>query len=85
MSHEDQRLPSLHTRAMSEWRAPTTGRHVHVVLRRDIDVHDLVDAIVGTKAFVTRDEAEAEATRLNALNANKRATYFVVVARLQDD
>jgi hypothetical protein len=70
---------------MSDWKARAKGRQVHVVLRRDHDVDDLVEAIVGTKAFVSRDEAEAEATRLNVLNEDKRATYFVVVARLQDD
>jgi hypothetical protein len=77
---------------MSEWKAPATGRHVHVVLRLDhgvlrpdLEIDDLLDAIVGTNAFATREEAATEAARLNEVNANKRSKYFVVAARLRDD
>ena len=55
------------------------------VLRRDASVSDPVQAITGTKAYLALDEARAEADRLNALNADKGATYFVVVVRLHEE
>lgn len=66
------------------WGQPRRGRHVYVVLRwvdhgRPTDL----ESLTATKAFETLDEANAEATRLNALNADKGARYFVRVARLQ--
>jgi hypothetical protein len=41
-----------------------------------------LDAITGTKAYRARDTAETEAARLNGLNADKGARYFVRVVRL---
>ena len=69
----------------ADWATPSKGRHVFVVLRHDDHVSDPVQAVMGTMAFTTLDRAEAEAERLNGLNADKGARYFVVVVRLQDD
>jgi hypothetical protein len=66
------------------WSAPSRGRHVYVVLRwDDRPGTPSLDDIVATKAYETISEAEAEAGRLNTLNASKGARYFVRVARLQ--
>jgi len=69
----------------SDWSPPLKGQHLFVVLRHDDYVTDPVVAITGTKAYRARDTAEAEATRLNALNADKGARYFVRVVRLHVD
>jgi hypothetical protein len=68
---------------MSTWAEPSKGRHVFVVLRRDDHIDDPIESIVGTKAFGDLGQAEAEAARLNEVNGEKGARYFVVVARLQ--
>jgi hypothetical protein len=68
-----------------EWASPARGRHVYVVLRYDSYIADPVEAIIGTKAYLALAAAQAEADRLNALNADKGARYFVRVARLRDD
>jgi hypothetical protein len=65
------------------WTPPAKGTHVFVVLRHDSHVKDVSESIVGTRAFLSLKSAQEDATRLNALNADKEATYFVVVARLQ--
>ncbi len=69
----------------SNWAEPTKGKHVFVILRRDEFIDDPIESITGTKAFVSKDRADAEADRLNAVNEGKRAHYFVRMARLQDD
>jgi len=67
----------------SNWTKPANGRHIFVVLRFDDYVQDPIQAITGTKAFESQELADAEAARLNELNADKRARYFVRLARLQ--
>jgi hypothetical protein len=67
------------------WTKPGRGEHVFVVLRRDAYVDDPVVAITCTKAYRRMARAEAEAGRLNALNADKQSHYFVRLVRLQDD
>ncbi len=80
----DGRRSTDHIRAMtSDWAKPRTGKHAFVILRRDAFVDDPVDAITGTKGYLTREAAEAEADRLNALNTDKGAHYFVRLVRLQ--
>lgn len=63
---------------------PGRGRHVFVVLRRDDFIDDPVDVITGTKAFGSQEHAQAEADRLNLVNRDKGARYFVRMARLQE-
>jgi hypothetical protein len=61
------------------------GRSCFVVLRLDDFIGDPLDAITGTKGYSTLERAQAEADRLNRLNEDKGARYFVRVARLVDD
>jgi hypothetical protein len=66
------------------WAPPRHDRHVYVVLRWDGGDRPFdPNLIVATKAFDTREAANAEAARLNELNAGKASRYFVLVARLQ--
>jgi hypothetical protein len=67
------------------WTPPAKGTQLFVVLRYDRYVDDVTQSIVGTRAFLTRESAQTDAARLNALNADKESRYFVVVARLQSD
>jgi hypothetical protein len=74
-----------HIRAMtSDWAKPRTGEHIFVILRRDAFVDDPLDAITGTKGYHTQEAAEAEADRLNAMNTDMDARYFVRLVRLQE-
>ncbi len=73
------------SRAVTDnWAKPERGEHVFVVLRRDGFIDDPVEAVTGTKAYRRQDRAQAEAARLNDLNAHKQARYFVRLVRLQD-
>ena len=64
-------------------------QHVFGIVRVDLPA-ELGDgswvrhAVSGTKAFLTKEEAEAEAQRLESLNAGKRCRYVVVYLRLVD-
>ena len=64
-----------------QWTPPARGTHIFVVLRRDDYVDDPLDAVTATKAFPSLEAAQAEADRLNDLNAAKGARYFVRIAR----
>lgn len=71
---------------MSAWIQPGSSRHVFVVLRFDPDPagveFDITARVVGTKAYISKADADADADRLNRINGPKGSTYFVVVARL---
>jgi hypothetical protein len=68
---------------------PGTSGQVFVVLRFDPAParaeFDVEAQVVGTKAYVSVTDADAEADRLNRLNGPKDATYFVIMARLKWD
>jgi hypothetical protein len=59
---------------------------VFVVLRvdelGDAPIPDRPD-VVATKAFWSQEEADAEAQRLNLINAGKGSEYVVRVARIE--
>lgn len=61
--------------------------HVYVVLR--IDPHPSVEAIEdglsAVSVFATKDDANAEAHRLNELHADKPSYYVVLTSRLKGD
>lgn len=46
---------------------------------------DVEAAVVATKAYMSKSDADAETDRLNRLNGPKGAIYFVKVARLKGD
>lgn len=56
--------------------------HVFGVVRVDPGCSSVRDSVSGTKAFRTRDEAEAECERLEAVNGAKACAYVVVYLRL---
>jgi hypothetical protein len=68
----------------AHWAKPGRGRHIFVLLRHDEFVDDPIESITGTKAYDSEERAQSEADRLNAINGDKRARYFVRLARLQD-
>ena len=48
----------------------------HAVVRYDVDLADIADAISVVAVVPTREEAEAEVERLTTVNADKRCRYF---------
>jgi hypothetical protein len=52
---------------------------------RERSADEVANAVAATKAFRSRDEAEAEAARLQALNGPKGVVYVTLVARLEAD
>lgn len=69
----------------SNWAKPAKGKHIFVVLRRDDFIDDAIESITGTKAFVSRERAQVEVDRMNAVIGGKGARYFVRLVRLQGD
>lgn len=53
----------------------------HAVVRYDVYIADIADAISIVAVVPTRDEAEAEVERLTAVNADKGSRYFWVPTR----
>jgi Barstar (barnase inhibitor) len=71
------------------WREPRPGHtHVFAIVRVDSPGADSTfnpdNHVMGTKAYLDRADAKAEAERLQALNADKRSRYVVVTVRLVD-
>jgi hypothetical protein len=68
-------------------------QHVYAVVRIDLPDSESVDEIAGDPALwitvkeivPTREEADKEVQRLNALNADKGCIYFSQVTRLFRD
>jgi hypothetical protein len=58
---------------------------VFAVLRIDLDIRLLEDALTVKEILPTSDEAQREVERLNKLNASKRAKYFWQVTRYFPD
>jgi hypothetical protein len=69
---------------MANWTKPRAGTHVYAVLRHDSYIADPVQAIVGTTGWTNLEQARDEADRMNGLNGDKKATYFVVVVRIRE-
>lgn len=51
---------------------------------QDADPTAIEHAVVGTRAFRSKADAERDANRLNALNADKQCRYLVVYLRCVD-
>ena len=68
------------------WRESINHTHVFVVLRYDINNNftpeSMANQISATKAFLTKEMAEAEVQRMNIVNSDKSCNYFWTVARL---
>jgi len=72
-------------------RAPDTPHskypHVYPIVRIDtpIDQTDPAQKITVVKVLTSQSDAEAEASRLNQLNADKSCLYFYCTSRLIEE
>jgi len=57
-------------------------RPIYVILRFDIGMSDLSNAVAVTKVFDSEEAASAEAERLNTVNSSRNARYEVRTSRL---